>query len=181
VSSGNTSTFHRARLCSSSRQSLSFWQPLTARAIAASSFYVHNDQHSQIKGQVHSQRQTLADQIQHTKNGRLPIFLHTFQEEGSSCNPCHSGSVLPCLLIAPLCQLGNLTVLRNPCWYFSILILLSWGLSFSVTNTRSAHTVVHKRRRRLISINGGDVLCFHRSILASPVEHTFCGTNGCGS
>jgi hypothetical protein len=53
---------------------------------------------------------------------------------------------------SPLCQLGNLTVLRNPYWYVSILVLLLWWwlwgvgafffyVSGVVTNARSAHTI----------------------------------------
>jgi hypothetical protein len=43
------------------------------------------------------------------------------------------------------CQLWNLTILRNPCWYISVLVLCSWGAFFFyvssvVTNARSAHT-----------------------------------------
>ena len=152
---GNTSTFHRARLCSSSRQRLSFWRPPMARAIAVGSFYVHNDQHSQIEGQVHSQRQTPVDRIQHTKNEHLPMFLHTIQEEGSSSTPGHSGLVLPCLLATPPCQLGNLIVLRNPCWYVSVLVLLSWWwwgvLSFSMflvlSQTQGVHTLLGQQWR----------------------------------
>ena len=117
-----------------------------ARAIIASSFCMHNDQHSQIEGQVHFQNQTPADQIQHTENEHLIMFMHTIHEEGSSCTPGHTSLVLPCLLAAPPCQLGNLIVLRNPCWYVSVLVLLSWGAflfcgSGVVTNTRSAHSV----------------------------------------
>ena len=134
------------RLCLSSRQSLSLQRPPTTGAIAAGSFYMHNNQHSQIEGQVHSQRQTTADRIQHTENGHLLMFLYTIQEEGSSYSPGHSGSVLPCLLAAPPCQLGNLTVLRNPCWYVSVLVLLSWGLSFSMflvlSQTQGMHIVL---------------------------------------
>ena len=118
----------------------------------------------------------------------------------------HSRSLrlfLPCLLVALPCQLGNLTVLSNPCWYVSILVLLSWGAFFFyvsgvVTNARSAHTIgasveeltCSKNQRRdwrcLIGING-DVLYFHQCMLGnvntpeSSVEHAFYDTTGWGS
>ena len=72
-----------------------------AHAIAAGNFYVHNDQHSQIEGQVHSQRQTLVDRIQHIEKWALTnvsaynlgrrIFMHSrslwLGPTMSSCSP----------------------------------------------------------------------------------------------
>lgn len=99
-----TSSFHRARTCSSSRQSSSLPRSPTALAISVGSNCAHNDRHSQICGVIHSKWQTPLDQIWHTENGHLPICLYTFQEEGSSSTPGRAGSVLPCLLA---CRCAN--------------------------------------------------------------------------
>jgi hypothetical protein len=58
----------------------------------------------------------------------------------------HSRSLWLSPTMSSYSPIVNLTVLRNPCWYVSVLVLLSWGAFFVfvsgvVTNARSAHNV----------------------------------------